>query len=210
MSRRFREPVSGFSHLAGAGLAAIGLIGLLIGTADAPSKLIPVMVYGISLVLVYCASSALHLAQGSERTILWLQRIDHASIYLLIAGTYTPFCALLLTGTGRSAMLILIWALAAVGAIYKLLFLKKDNLISTLGYIGMGWIGLLLVPTVGPILPLGAIALLLAGGVIYTLGAVIFATRWPNLHRHFTFHDLWHLFVLGGSALHFIAITHYL
>ena len=209
MASRFREPVSGFTHLAGAVLAAIGLIGLIAGTAHDPERQIPAVVYGISLVLVFCASSALHLTRGSDRTILWLQRIDHASIYLLIAGTYTPFCVLLLSGMSRWVMLIFIWAIAAVGVIYKLLFLKKDGLLSTVAYVAMGWVGIILIPTVGSLLPAAAIALVLGGGVIYTIGAVIFALGRPNLHRYFTFHDLWHLFVLGGSALHFIAVAHY-
>src|SRR3954469_5240283 len=111
--QRFREPVSGFLHLAGALVALVASVGLSIATWHDPAKMISLVIYGFSLVLVFSASTALHLTRGSEHTLMWLNRFDHAAIYILIAGTYTPFCYNLLDGAWRWGMLILVWGLAA-------------------------------------------------------------------------------------------------
>ena len=120
MMVRFREPVNGFTHLAGAFLAAFGLI-LLVGlTRGDLARMISVIIYGTSMILLYLASAVYHLANGSERKILWLRRLDHAAIYILIAGTYTPFCYNVLDGHLRWLMLGLVWGLAIIGVLYKL------------------------------------------------------------------------------------------
>jgi hemolysin III len=206
---RFREPVSGFTHLAGALLAAAGLAWLILLTRADPAKLISMIVYGASLVLLYTASTVMHLTKGSERLVLWLNRIDHAAIYVLIAGSYTPIAAYALTGAWRWGLLAVVWALALVGIVYKLFFLQRGGHLSTLFYIGMGWLGVIVVPQITHVFPMEAIALLLAGGLIYSAGALIFALRKPNFHPHFGFHELWHLFVLAGSALHFVVVLRY-
>lgn len=206
---RFREPISGFSHLAGAILALIGSIGLVIATWNMPAKMLSLIVYGGSLVLLYLASTALHLTRGSERTLWWLNRFDHAAIYVLIAGTYTPFCYNLLDGAWRWGMLIVVWGLAAAGVIYMLLFKGGSRLLMTLLYVGMGWIAVIGAPKILTALPGGALGLLLAGGIVYSLGAIIFALEKPNFNRHFGYHELWHFFVLGGSALQFLAVVRY-
>ncbi len=207
--RRFREPVSGFLHLAGAVVAFGAMLALAFATWQDPAKMISLIVYGCSLVLLYAASTALHLTYGSPRTLLWLNRFDHAAIYILIAGTYTPFCYNLLTGFWRWGMLILVWALAIAGVIYKLWFLRGGSHISTLLYVAMGWIAVIGAPKFISVLPPGAIALLVAGGVVYSLGAVVFALRKPNFHRYFGYHELWHVFVLAASALQFLAVVIY-
>src|SRR5690349_19401261 len=126
MMQRFREPVNGFTHLAGALFSVIGTLWLIAATWQDPAKMIAVTVYGLSLIAVYSASAALHLSHGSEQKIFQLERFDHAAIYLLIAGTYTPFCYALLSGAWRVGMLILLWGLALAGVIYKL-FIYKQN-----------------------------------------------------------------------------------
>jgi hemolysin III len=208
--QRFREPVSGFLHLAGALVALIASIGLGLATWQHPDKMISLVVYGISMVLLFSASTALHLTRGSENTLRWLNRLDHAAIYVLIAGTYTPFCYNLLDGAWRWGMLILVWGLAAAGVIYKLAFLERSNsYISTILYVAMGWIAIIGAPTFIKVVPVGAIALLIAGGVVYSVGAVIYALQKPNLHQHFGFHELWHVFVLVASTLQFLAVVIY-
>jgi hemolysin III len=207
--KRFREPTSGFLHLGGAVLAFIGSIWLIITTWDSPAKMISVIVYGCSLILLFSASAALHLTRGSEKTLLWLNRFDHAAIYILIAGTYTPFCYNLLSGPWRWGMLILVWLFAALGVIYKLFFLRASSHVSTLLYIAMGWIAVIGAPKFITILPVGAIILLVAGGVVYSFGAIVFALQKPNFHQYFGHHDLWHIFVLVGSLLQFIAVARY-
>jgi hemolysin III len=204
---RFHEPISGFTHLGGAILAAVGMVWLITITWDTPSRMVSVIVYGISMILCYSASTALHLPLVTERVRDWLNRLDHASIYIMIAGTYTPFVYNVLTSDGwRWGSLGVIWAIAAIGAAYKLFIYKKETHLSTIGYVAMGWIALLLLPQFLHIMPSVVLWLLAGGGITYSVGAVIFATRWPNFHKHFGFHEVWHLFVLAGSALHFVAV----
>jgi hemolysin III len=205
MLRRIPEPTSGFTHLAAMCLAVIGLVWLIAVTHSEPTKMLSMLVYGLSLILLYAASSALHLIPGSERVRHLLRRFDHAAIYLLIAGTYTPFCYHFLTGGWRWGMLGVIWFAALVGIVYKLFFRWKKGF-STLAYVTMGWLGVIVAPVAIHLLPTGAILLILGGGLVYMAGAVIFALDKPNFHRHFNAHDLWHILVMGGSALHFAAI----
>lgn len=206
---RFREPFSGFSHLAGALLGVVGLIWLIVLTADDPARMTSMIIYGVSLILLYSASAALHLIHASPRLFKWLLRFDHAAIYALIAGTYTPLCYNLLTGTWRWGMLGTIWGLAVVGIVYKLLFLRESGHLSTLLYVGMGWMAVAAIPQWLHTLSAGAWALIIAGGVLYSVGAVIFMVRRPNFHPQFGFHEIWHLFVLGGSICHFAAVALY-
>jgi hemolysin III len=206
---RFRKPVSGFLHLGGVILALIGSIGLVNATWHSPAKMISLIVYGGSLILMLAASTALHLTRGSPRTLLWLNRLDHATIYVVIAGTYTPFCFNLLSGALRWEILLLIWTLALAGIIYKLFFAFSASHFSTLLYLGMGWLGGIGLVGLRTRLPIGLIGLVLTGGIVYSLGAVIFALKKPNLHRYLSHHDLWHIFVLAGSALEFLAVVRY-
>jgi hemolysin III len=125
----------------------------------------------------------------------------------MIAGTYTPLLVNVLRDDGlRWGSLWLIWLLAAAGVVYKLFLYQDQHYLSTALYVAMGWLGLLLLPQALEHMPPSVIALVVAGGVVYSIGAVIFAIRKPNFHRYFGHHELWHLFVLGGCALHFIAV----
>src|SRR5574341_461851 len=204
MLNRFREPVSGLTHLAGAVLASGGLIWLIVATWYDTPRMLAMIVYGVSLIALYASSAALHLIKAPDRVLYWRNRDDHSAIYLLIAGTYTPFCYALLTGAWRWGMLGVIWALALGGVSYKMLFpWKRDSHLSTLVYVGMGWLAIILLPQLLPIMPLPLILLVSAGGVIYTAGAFIYALDNPDVRPRFSFHDAWHLFVLVGSGLHF-------
>jgi hemolysin III len=196
--------------MTGAILSAAGLITLVILTANSPAKLISMIVFGVSMILLYAASAALHLIQAPPRIMLWLKRCDHAAIYALIAGTYTPFCYNLLTGHWRWGLLGTIWALAVVSIFFKLVFHTHSSRWGTLLYVGMGWLGVIALPQILHALPLGGIALLVGGGLTYSLGAIIYSLDDP-LHRprYFNWHDLWHLFVMAGSGLHFAAVLVY-
>ncbi len=211
MMERFREPVNGFTHLAGAVLGALGLVLLVSLTHDDTAKMISIIVYGISMIVLYLASTTFHLVKGSERVVFFLRRVDHAAIYVMIAGTYTPILYNVLNGTWRWGLLILVWTLAVVGIIYKLAFLRGNrNHLSTFLYVCMGWLGVLVFPKALELMQPGAVALIVGGGVVYSLGAIIFALERPNLHRYFGHHELWHIFVLAGSALHYLAILLYI
>ena len=210
MLTRFREPVSGFTHLGGAVLAIPALIWLTYATHDEPAKMISMIVYGLSLIALYSASALMHLSFGSPRKLDRLRALDHAAINLLIAGTYTPFVYNVLTGSWRWGLLAAIWSLAVFGMAYKLLFADRyHGHLSTISYVAMGWLAVIVLPQAITLLPWGALVLIVGGGVVYSLGAVVFALRKPNLHPLFGAHELWHLFVLGGSLLHFIAVVIY-
>ncbi len=205
-----REPMSGLSHLAGAILSTAGLIVLIMLTASDPGKLISMIIFGISLILLFSASAAMHLIRAPKRVMLWLKRFDHASIYALIAGTYTPFCYNLLTGNWRWGLLGTVWVLAVISIFFKLFFHTRSSGQGTLMYVGMGWLGVLATPQIIHVLPPGGIALLVGGGLVYSLGAIIYSLDDPlRRPRYFNLHDLWHLFVMTGSGLHFAAVLVY-
>jgi hemolysin III len=211
MMSRFREPVSGFTHLFAAGLSLLGLIWLVDLTRHDPARLLTMLIYGASMVTLFAASAIYHLAKGSPRTLNLLVRIDLIGIFLLIAGTYTPLCAYFLDGLGRVAMLGAVWTMAALGCLYVALIHRRRKLsLALTGYfVAMGSVGVIGAPYFASVMPPGAVLLILAGGATYLAGTVVFAIDRPNLHRHFSAHDLWHLFVMGGSAFFFTAILLY-
>jgi hemolysin III len=204
---RFREPVNGFTHLAGALLAIGGLIWLVMVAHQDAVELLTVVIYGVCTILLYIASAAYHLAHGSDYKLLWLRRFDHAAIYLMIAGTYTPIVYNALDGYWRWGILLIVWGMAALGVVYKLLFFHRGGLLSLLYYVAMGGLGVIVAPQLVNSVSPAVIVLLAMGGVCFLTGAIIFGIERPNLHRHFGHHELWHLLVLGGSVFHFAAIV---
>lgn len=206
---RFREPVNGFTHLAGAILAAFALMWMITLTQDNGIKMLSFAIYGISMILLYSASAAYHLSYGSERKILWLRRFDHAAIYLLIAGTYTPIFYNFLSGSWRWWMLTLIWALSLAGAFYKLFFLHKPGHLSLLCYVMLGSVGIVVLPQALTALPPGTGIIVFASGALYITGVVVYGLQRPNF-PHFGHHEIWHVLVLGGSAMQFLAIARFL
>lgn len=208
MMQRFREPVNGFTHLTGAVLSAGALFWLILLTRDNPLKLFSVFIYGVSLVTLYCASAVYHLSHGSEQKLRWLERIDHAAIYLLIAGSYTPICLSVISGEWRWILLILVWVLAFIGIVYKLLFLIKPGVFSLLYYMLMASVVFIAPPSVIAMIPDKAVLFLVASGIVFAVGALVFGFEKPNLHPLIGYHELWHLFVMTGSTLHFIAVIY--
>lgn len=207
-----REPVNGLTHLAGGVLAVAGLVVLLVGAAGAgrPDQLVAFGVFGASLIVLYTASALYHLLPLSPAGVARLRRLDHMSIFALIAGTYTPFCLLVLEGGWRWGLLGLIWGLALGGVLIKLFWMDAPRWLSVLIYLGMGWIAVIAGPQLFRTLPAGGIAWVLAGGLIYSAGALVYGLKRPNpAPGIFGFHELWHLFVLAGSACHFWAVLEY-
>lgn len=210
---RPREPISGFSHLLGAFLSIWGLY-LLKKNAPASAStayLASVYIFGSSLILLYTASALYHLLNISQKGIQLLRRIDHMMIYILIAGTYTPVCMIVLEGLWRWGLLLAVWILAFVGIILKIFWFNSPRWLSTLFYILMGWLVVIaILPISQNIAAVGTVFLVL-GGLSYTLGALIYATRWPRISsRLFGFHEIFHLFVLGGSFCHYWLVFRYL
>jgi hemolysin III len=191
----------GWSHVAGAIGALATTVGLLVQTYDDLPRFISLLIFGLSMILLYVVSSIYHLGNWQGRWHTILRAFDHANIFLFIAGAYTPICVNLLSGWARAAMLIIIWSLAAVGMACSVLTLRIPRWVSSLLYIGMGWISLLLLPQVVQAVSLQPVLLLIAGGLLYTIGAVIYALRWPNpFPRFFGFHEIFHLFVISGTV----------
>lgn len=206
MNIKVKDPVSGFSHLAGAVLSAVGLY-LLIHYAVTDGSIwhiVSFSIFGASLILLYSASSIYHLLVVSERDSAILRKIDHMMIYVLIAGTYTPVCLIPLRGGWGWSLLICIWGIAMTGIILKILWFNAPRWLSTLFYVIMGWlIAIAFVPLVRT-MPVGAMFWLVAGGLLYTIGAIIYGTKWPRLKsKVFGFHEVFHIFVLYGSLCHF-------
>ena len=199
---RGEEWVNAATHGLGAVASAAGgavLISLALHVGDA-WQILGISVYAASLVLLYSASTLYH-AVRHEIAKARLRVFDHCAIYLLIAGTYTPFTLGVLRGTWGWTMLATVWSLAVAGILYKLFFLGRFPRLSTAMYLAMGWLGLALVPPLLRMLPTSTLLWLLAGGLAYTAGTVFFHSR-----RIPYAHAIWHGFVLAGSACHFVAI----
>lgn len=210
--KRLREPVSGLTHLVGGLLGAIGLIVLLERAVGAgrTDQLVAFAVFGLSLVSLYTASALYHLLPLSPAGVARLRRVDHISIFLLIAGTYTPFCLLALDGGWRTGLLGLVWGLALCGVVVKLLWMDAPRWLSVGLYLVLGWVAVVAAPALFRALPVGGMAWVLAGGLVYSGGALVYGLKRPNpLPGVFGFHELWHLFVVAGSACHFWAVLRY-
>ncbi len=187
-----------------AAVAATG--GLLARSGDDLPRLLSMLVYGLSMIELYAISAIYHIGRWQGRRRHMLRALDHANIYIMIAGTYTPFCVNVLSGWLRPTVLGLIWTLAVLGAASSIFTLALPRWTAVALYFGMGWVALIPAPTLVGALPLTATALLLCGGVFYTIGGVIYARRRPDpFPRIFGYHEIFHLFVIAGSAA-FLAV----
>jgi hemolysin III len=163
------------------------------------------------MILLYTASSLYHALPVKEKTLELLRKLDHSMIYVLIAGTYTPICLLVLEGGWKWGLFTTIWSLAIIGIIKKFLWMNAPRWLSTLFYLGMGWLAVIIFPTLMEKLPLAFLVWIGIGGLAYTLGAVIYGIQKPNpIPNWFGHHEIWHLFVMAGTFSHFWAIYYYL
>jgi hemolysin III len=166
------------------------------------------LIYGGSLILLYTVSGLYHSLHVSDHKLRWLQRCDYMAIFLLIAGTYTPVCLVALRGPTGLALLAGVYVIAFTGIAMILFWKQAPHWIRVALYILMGWLGLIALPPLHAVLSNTALAWLIAGGLVYTLGTIVYATDRPRLWPgKFGSHDLWHLFVLAGSACHLILIA---
>jgi hemolysin III len=211
IARWIKEPFCGLSHLFGAALSVAGLVVLLVVTSGRPWHVTGVAIYGASLILLYVASTLCHSVRCSETSAKRLDRFDHAAIFLLIAGTYTPLCLVTLRGPWGWTILAVEWALAVVGIVLVVLGQVRAQWPRVAVYLAMGWIAMVAVVPLVQLLPGWAIFWMLAGGVLYTLGAILYAMDWPHLWPgKFHAHDLWHVLVLAASACHFVMILRFI
>ena len=210
MLRKLREPVNGLTHLGGAVVAAGGLIVLLYLAWGNTAKAAALGLYGVTLVLMFSASAAYHMATAGPRVLLFLRKLDHSAIYLLIAGSYTPVCLHYFTGFWRTGMLAIIWALALAGIAVKIFVIRAPRWVTAGIYLLMGWLSIAAIREILAALPAGALVWLFLGGLFFTGGAVVYMLKkpdpWPGV---FGFHEVWHIFVILGAFSHFVVMAAY-
>lgn len=201
----YGERFNAWTHLVGALLAVSGALWLLVVATQSGDgwKIFSTAVYGTTLVLLYSISTLYHSVRGRAKDIL--RKLDHLSIYLLIAGSYTPFCLISLRGPWGWWLFGIIWGLAAIGMLQEIKPRSKARVLSLIIYAVMGWIALVAVEPLLESLGTTGFVWLAAGGLFYTVGIVFFA--FDERFRHW--HGIWHLFVIAGSVMHFIAILFY-
>ncbi len=201
-----KDPISALTHLVGAILAVIGVIILVYYSSTKASiwHVVSFSIFGAALILLYSASTIYHLLKVSKKVNDILRKIDHMMIYVLIAGTYTPVCLIPLRGAWGWSLLVAIWGIAIGGIVLKLVWLEAPRWLSTGLYVVMGWLVVIAIYPLSKTLPSEAMAWMTAGGITYTLGAVIYGLKWPPItYKWFGFHEIFHLFVMGGSLCHF-------
>jgi hemolysin III len=199
------ERFNAWTHLVGAALASVGAIWLLVLAAldGSPAKIVSVAIYGLSLILLYSISTLYHSLRGRAKVVM--RKLDHLSIYLLIAGSYTPFCLVTLAGAWGWTLFGIVWGLAVIGMLQEIKPRSEARVLSLVIYAVMGWVVLVAVKPLFAALGGAGFAWLLAGGICYTVGIVFFV--FDDRFRHW--HGIWHIFVMVGSLLHFIAILFY-
>jgi len=206
---RIREPFNGASHLLGLLLAAAGTIALL-RMARGPLELAAFSIYGATLVLLYGASALYHMLSVSERPLRALRILDHISIYFLIAGTYTPVGLITLHGPLGWSLLAAVWLIALAGIPFKLFFVDAPVWLSTATYLGMGYLSLVAIVPLVKAVSVSGLAWLIAGGIAYSVGAVIHSSRRPDpFPGRFGHHEIWHILVLIGSGCHFAFMVYH-
>ncbi|MDO9084611.1 MAG: hemolysin III family protein [Anaerolineaceae bacterium] len=206
-----REPISALTHLAAAVLSLFGLISLIyFGWGDL-TKILTLIIYGISLVLMFIASGTYHLFIAKDSIILNLRKFDHSAIYLLIAGSYTPICYHFFDGFWQYGMLAIIWGLAIIGVSVKLFIINAPRWVTAGVYLLMGWLAIMGVEEILQSMPVAAILLMVIGGLFYSIGAIVYITKKLNfIPGVFGFHEIWHIFVILGAFSHFYVILRFI
>ena len=208
------EPVNCITHGLGALFSVVGVMILVLISWGQPLYVVSFIVYGLSSVLLYVASSLYHGLKVNPRRRRMLLRLDHVGIYALIAGSYTPLALIALKSYSPVlgwAFFGLVWALATLGIVFKLWWLDAPVWLSTGLYLLLGWLALGIMPVLLQTLSAGGLLLLFLGGLLYSVGAVIFAVERPDFYPGvFGHHELWHLFVLAGGACHYLLLLIYL
>ena len=210
MQITIREPGSAITHFIAMMMAVFAATPLLIKAAlssDGKITLLALGIFCISMILLYGASATYHSLNISGKALRIFRKIDHMMIFVLIAGSYTPVCLIILGGKLGYTLLSVVWGIALFGMILKACWVTCPKWFSSVIYIAMGWVCLGVFGTLWNVLPHAAFGWLLAGGIIYTIGGVIYALKLPifnGKHKFFGSHEIFHLFVMGGSICHLI------
>ena len=211
VKQHIKDPGSAITHFIAMLMAIFAAVPLLIKAARAPERIyiISISVYAVSLILLYAASTTYHTFDKSPRINTILKKIDHMMISVLIAGSYTPLCLLVLPRQIGLLLLSIVWGIAIIGILIKAFWVYCPKWVSSVLYIGMGWTCVLAFTQLLNSMSTAAFLWLLAGGLIYTAGGIIYALKLPifnNRHKYFGSHEIFHLFVMAGSACHFVTM----
>lgn len=213
--RKIKDPGSAITHLIGMLMAASAATPLILKAKEGFHRghVIATVVFIVSMILLYGASASYHTFDISEKVNTALKKFDHAMIFVLIAGTYTPVCVIGLGDRIGYLMLTTIWSVAALGITFKMFWVTCPKWVSSVMYIVMGWLCIIAAPMLIRKLGMGAFGWLLTGGIIYTIGGVIYALKGKKFnekHKYFGTHEIFHLFCMGGSFCHFMLVYLYL
>lgn len=209
-----RDPISSITHLLAGGLSVIALIlliskQLIMGNINT-MLFISSIIFGVSMILLYFTSGIYHaISSTKEKAIAVMKKVDHSMIYILIAGSYSPFCLYVLPKKVGIPVFIILWIIAISGITLKVFWINMPRVLSTALYIGMGWVALFVIKDLYLNLVTPAFLLLVLGGVFYTIGGVIYAIKKPNF-KNWNFHDIFHIFTMLGSLAHFLLVFLYL
>lgn len=204
--------MNSLTHALGAIAALLGLLFMVYDSSlkNSFNGLLGSWFFGISMILLYSSSATYHWVKASDKSILWLKKIDHIMIFVLIAGTYTPFCVIALPQPMGWIVFGLVWGIALGGIILKLAWIQAPRWVSTGIYLGMGWLAVIIFPFLIDGFTFSGYVWIALGGLSYTIGAIIYALKKPDLFPLvFGFHEIWHLFVLAGTFCHFGCIYWY-
>lgn len=212
--RKLKDPGSAITHFIGMLMAAFAATPLLIKAMNSPDSIhvISLSIFIVSMILLYAASTTYHSLNLSDKVNQRLRKMDHMMIFILIAGTYTPVCLIVLHGPVGNLLCAIVWGIALAGILIKAFWITCPKWFSSVLYIGMGWVCVLAFTQIINSLSPAAFGWLLAGGIIYTIGGVIYALKLPlfnNRHKNFGSHEIFHLFVMGGSICHFVLMYAY-
>lgn len=209
MQITIREPGSAITHFIGMMLAVFATIPLLVkaGTTQSGKNFTAMLIFMLSMILLYASSTIYHTVNLSGKSLRFFRKMDHMMIFVLIAGSYTPICLIVLGGTQGYTLLSVVWGIAIVGMLIKALWITCPKWFSSIIYIAMGWVCVFVFRQLLQTLPAEAFFWLFGGGVIYTVGGVIYALKLPIFnakHNAFGSHEIFHLFIMAGSVCHFI------
>ncbi|WP_075618676.1 PAQR family membrane homeostasis protein TrhA [Paenisporosarcina indica] len=213
MQGYIREPFNSLSHLAGAVLSVVALIAMIFKASMNNSPvlhIVAIIIFGISMILLYSASATYHMVHAKDQVIAYLRKLDHSMIFLLIAGSYAPFCLIALNGTKGFVLFSVVTGLAVAGILFKMVWFNCPRWLSTGLYIGMGWIIVFLASPLSKVLNAPGLWLLIIGGMMYTIGGIIYGAKPKFLQsKYLGFHEIFHIFILLGTFSHFFCVYFY-
>ena len=214
MRKYLREPVNGLTHFIGAVLSIFALVTMLIKSyakGTSTTTFLSVLFFGVSMILLYSASATYHSVIANDKVIKILKRLDHSMIFILIAGSYAPFCLVALHGKVGFNLFLAVTICAVIGIIFKIFWITCPRWLSSTMYIGIGWFAIFAIYPMAKVLSIAGLAWLLVGGLMYTIGGVIYALKKDKIKIGlFGTHEIFHLFIMAGTLCHFICVFFYI